>query len=268
MNTSYFSEKQLRKRRCIFKLKIYGGLVVFCALIVGFLYLAIYSPIFKAVKIEAVFDVGNAEAGQNDKIVEDFKIFILSQSKLALILGSDNMIFWMGDFDIKKFLSENLSISDLQIKKDYLSRQITFEIKKREKFGIWCAGECWWFDKSGKIFEKAPKIEGEMIYKVNDFSNRQLIIGSQIIEKNLFDNLLKIFNVIEQAELNIRTVNLKDLALQEVFVEPSELPKIYFSLRINPFFALSAIEKLKKEKVFKKIKYIDFRVENRAYYNL
>ncbi len=297
MNLSYLSEKQFRKRKFVFKLKIYSGLFIFSILIIGVLYFIIYSSILKVVKIEIVSNAGGAELEQNNKIINDFKIFLANRSKLTLILGSDNIISWMGNFNIKKFLNENPLIDDLQIKKDYLLRQIIFEIKKREKFGIWCqqaqiggddeqinvnisvnsrenqhesATKCWWFDKNGKIFEKAPKIEGEMIYKVNDFSNRQLAIGSQIIEKNLFDNLLEIFNVIEQAGLNIRTVNLKDPALQEIFIEPprTQSPKIYFSLRIDPSFVLSAIQKLRNEGIFKKVEYIDFRVENRVYYNL
>lgn len=272
MNTSYFSEKQLRRRKLVFKLKIYGGIIFFSALIGGILYLMIYSPIFKVSEFVIISSktANSAELGQNNKIIDDFKIFLAGKSKLFSLLGSDNIISWIQDLNAEEFLDENQLIDDLQIKKDYFLRQIIFEIKKREKFGIWCAGECWWFDKNGKIFEKAPKTEGEMIYKINDFSNRQSAIGSQIIEKNLFDNLLKIFNVIEQAELNIRTVNFKDPALQEVFIESSgfQFPKIYFSLRIDPSFALSVIQKLKKEGIFKKVEYIDFRVENRAYYSL
>ncbi len=273
MNTVYLSEKQIRRKKIILKLKIYGGLFISGIFIIGVLYFIIYSSILRVVKIKIMLNkdsADGAELGQNNKIVDDFKIFLASRSKLFLILGPDNIISWTGNFNIKNFLDENLMIDDLQIKKDYLSRQITFEIKKREKFSIWCAGECWWFDKSGKIFEKAPQIEGEMIYKINDFSNRQLTIGSQIIEKNLFDNLLKIFNVIERAELNIRTINLKDLALQEVVVEPLniQLPKLYFSLRFDPSFTMDVIQKLIKENIFKKIKYIDFRVENRTYYIL
>ena len=268
MNTSYLSEKQIRKRNFFLKLKIYGGLFIFFILIIAVLYFIIYSTILKVVKIEIEFNADSAELEQNNKIIDDFKIFLLNQSKFASLLGTDNIISWTGDINIKKFLDENPLIEDLQIKKDYLSRQIVFKIKKQEKFGIWCSEECWWFDKSGKIFEKAPKTEGEMIYKVNDFSNRQLAIGSQIIEKNLFDNLLKIFNVIGKAGLNIKTLYLRDLVLQEISVEFPEIPKIYFSLRFDPSFALNAIQKFKKEEIFKKIKYIDFRVENRIYYNL
>lgn len=260
MTIAYLSEKQLKKRKRLLKFKIYGIFIVFCVLIIGILYFIVYSPVLNNVEIKII-------SGEQ-KVVDDFKIFLLSQSKLALILGSDNIISWTGNVGIEKFLGENPSIDDLQIKKDYLLRQINFEIKKREKFGIWCVIECWWFDKNGKIFEKAPRIEGEMIYKINDYSNRQLAIGSQIIEENLFENLLKIFEAINKAGLNVKTLYLRDLVLQEVSVESSGLPKIYFSLRFDPSFALSAIEKLKKEGIFKKINYIDFRVENRVYYNL
>jgi len=55
--------------------------------------------------------------------------------------------------------------------------------------------------------------------------------------------------------------------LQEITTDPSVkfLPKIYFSLRFDPGFGLSAIESLKSTGL-DKIDYIDLRVENRAYY--
>ena len=119
------------------------------------------------------------------------------------------------------------------------------------------------------VFEHAPKTEGEMIYKVDDFSERRLIIGNKIIKEDLLANLLKIFNILEQSGLNVRTLQIKDLSLQEATVEPVNIlmPKIYFSLRFDPAFAMPAIQAI-KEYGLNKIEYVDFRVENRAYYKI
>ncbi|MBI3638427.1 hypothetical protein HY227_01640, partial [Candidatus Wolfebacteria bacterium] len=65
------------------------------------------------------------------------------------------------------------------------------------------------------------------------------------------------------------SLELKNLEFQEIVADPAvnSLPMVYFSLRTDPIFGLSAIESLKKIGL-QKLEYIDLRVENRAYYKL
>lgn len=111
--------------------------------------------------------------------------------------------------------------------------------------------------------------EGQLINKVNDFSGRLLKLGEPILDKKFANNIFKIFEILEKSDLKIKSLKLEDIALQEIIADSgtSLLPKIYFSLRFNSEFALTAIESLKKNGL-EKIEYIDFRVENRAYYKL
>ena len=128
-------------------------------------------------------------------------------------------------------------------------------------------GDCYWFDKKGVLFDKAPQTEGEIIYKVKDFSGRELNIGGRAIDETLFGNLLKIFEVLDKSGLGIKTLRLNEMNLEEIISESPSAPKIYFSLRINPFFGLSVLQSLKNFGL-EKIEYIDLRVENRGYYKL
>ncbi|MEK7553304.1 MAG: hypothetical protein AAB504_01300 [Patescibacteria group bacterium] len=253
----YVDEKQHRKRRQIFKLKIYIGLAVFLLLLVGVFYAVVYSPLFRITRINA------------DVNIEELKNFFSSRSKIAKFLGRDNILIWNNN--VGDFLKQNPQIMNLSVEKNYFRREVKVDFQKRERFGIWCQQNeiCWWFDKNGVVFEHAPKTEGEMIYKVDDFSERRLIIGNKIIKEDLLANLLKIFNILEQSGLNVRTLQIKDLSLQEATVEPVNIlmPKIYFSLRFDPAFAMPAIQAI-KEYGLNKIEYVDFRVENRAYYKI
>ncbi len=275
----YIDEKQRKKSGRIFKIKIYIGLAVFLLLLAGIFYAVVYSPLFKITRINT------------DTDTEELKSFFNSRSKLAKFLGANNILVWNNN--VGDFLKQNPQIINLSVEKNYFNRGIKINFQKRERFGIWCLQAltntdltqtnaensqyksvfsprefvCWWFDRNGVAFEHAPKTEGEMIYKVDDFSGRQLIIGDKVIKEDLFANLLKIFNVLEQSDLNVRTLQIKDLSLQETTIEPVNalMPKIYFSLRFDPVFSMPAIQAI-KEYGLNKIEYVDFRVENRAYY--
>lgn len=290
----YLDEKQKNKKRKVLRLKIYGVIAVFLFLFVGFFYFAADSRFFKIKSISAVSDDGNEYGAESEKLIKNLKFFFIGRSKIAGLLGFDNILIW--NADVADFLKSQPVFSALEINKDYFKKEIFIKFKKREKFGIWClntqisadntqintdnpqksasnphtsAFECWWFDKDGIIFEKSPQTEGEMIYKINDYSGRQLNLTDKAINDELFKNLLKIFDVLKKADLNVKTLYIEDLALEETEVRPpaDSIPKIYFSLRFDPSFALPAIESLKKTGL-EKIQYIDFRVENRVYYKL
>jgi len=251
----YLDERQRKKRRRLLKLKIYIGAVVFLLLIIGGIYAVVWSPLFQAKQI-----VGD------DNVVQELKDFFSSQSKLTEFLGANNILIW-DNSKLDKF-QKNPEIASITIEKDYWHREIKINVSEREKFGVWCQPSfCWWFDRNGIVFSNAASSEGNLINKVDDLSNRQLKIGDQALEGKLLSNLIKVFSVLEKVDLGIRTLKLERPELQEVSTPSTGAgPVIYFSLRFDPSFGLSAIESLKKSAGLNKLQYIDLRVENRAYY--
>ncbi len=279
----YLDERQQKKRRRILKLKIYGALSVFFILTIGVGYLIVYSSVFRITRIEAEGTQINA-----DEIINNLKVFFAEQSKISKFLGSENILIWKRE-KISEFLKNYHQIGELIIEKDYFKRLIKISVKEKEKFGIWCPspladnassneanlfasqsvkGEgCWWFDKEGIIFAKAPSMEGNLINKIDDFSVRPLKIGDKILEEKFLSNLLKILEILEKSDLKIKSLKLEDIALQEIIADSPAMPKIYFSLRIDPIFVPAALESIKKIGL-EKMEYIDLRIENRAYYKL
>ncbi len=280
----YVDEKERKRQRRILKLKIYGGIAAFFVLIAGSGYLIVYSPLFQIKNINS----------EDEGLIEQLKSYLASQSTIARILGPNNILIWTDKTD--PFVKERPEIAELTIEKDYFERQIKITVKERERFGVWCTAQtetdftrtntgntekisppesalspresiCFWFDKSGVIFAEAPAMEGELINKIYDSTNRELKPGDKILEENLLGNLLKIFEVLQKSALSMKNLYLQDLSLQEISVESPLLPQIYFSLRFNPESTLPAIQSI-KELGLAKIEYIDFRVENRAYYKL
>ena len=271
---SYFDEKEIKKQKFIFKLKLYGILIVFLFLLAGAGYLTAYSSFFKINSI-ALIDAENKQANANE-IIKDLKDSFNGKSKLTSFLGADNILIWQNKPD-ETFFKNHPKIVDLAIRKDYLERKIEIDMDEREKLGVWCktttnnqeliTNNCWWFDENGVIFEEAPIVEGEMIYKIIDSSNRELALGDRILDENLFNNLILIFKTLERAGLNLKTLRLENLSAQEVIAESPLTPKIYFSLRFDPDFSLSVFENLKKTDL-EKVEYLDLRIKNRAYYKL
>lgn len=258
----YFDEKLERRRKLMLKIKIYAGLAAFFVLLIGAGYLIVYSSLFRITRI----NINNTQIDA-DKIVENLKNFFTNQSKIAKFLGPDNSLIWKSE-KIGEFLKNYPQIAELKIEKDYFKREIKIGVLERERFGIWCqltTNGCWWFDKNGVVFSEALRAEGQLINKVDDFSGRSLNFGEPILEEKFLSNLIKIFEILEKSDLKIKSLKLENLELQEVVSDSPLMPKIYFSLRINPEFVVAALESIKKIG-FEKIEYIDLRVENRAYY--
>ncbi len=283
-----FNKKYKREDRKFLKYKIIAGVASFLILFGGVLYIVVYSSMFHITHIS----IDNAQLDAS--LISNLKDFFGNQSRITKFLGADNILVWNANKLTK--LEKSPEIAEINFKKDYIERTINISVKLREKFGVWCSFQaqtsadytqndtdnnsisenqpvnlresaCWWFDKNGALFAVAPEIEGNAINKVDDFSGRNLKLGDFILNENLTPNLIEIFSILERSGLGIRALELENLAFQEiVFDQPqTSLPKIYFSLRFNPGFTLAAINDLKKTGL-QKIDYIDFRVENRAYF--
>jgi cell division septal protein FtsQ len=251
----YFDERHLKKRRRKMKIRIFCGAATFFALAIGAAYLAVWSPLFQIGQITVDADNGN--------LIENLKIFFVNKTEIARFLGPDNILIWSNDLG---GFAKNPEIAGLKIEKDYSGRQIKISVQQREKFGIWCLDNgCLWFDGNGAVFGEAPQAEGNLINKVRDFSGKNLNPGSFVLEEKFMGNLAKIFYFLGKSGLGIRSLELKNNEFQEVETDSS--PKIYFSLRFDPFFGLAAVNSLRQFGL-DKVDYIDLRVENRAYYKL
>jgi hypothetical protein len=151
------------------------------------------------------------------------------------------------------------------------------------------ASRCFWFDGDGIIFERAPNAEGSVIRVVHDYAQQGIGLGSAILPSRFIGNLFSVLRVLDASGLGIREVRIDDLALEEVNVAtyggpPARLaaasakqagqagPALYFSLRFpadNAFAVLQSFAGGSSSSAavdLKRLEYIDFRTENRAYY--
>ncbi|PIR44181.1 hypothetical protein COV23_01340 [Candidatus Wolfebacteria bacterium CG10_big_fil_rev_8_21_14_0_10_31_9] len=240
-----------------------------------------------------------------ETIISNLKDYFPKQSKIYSLLGPDNILVWGADIEEFLITHPQLSelkinthyfgrIVSIEVKErkkyglwcqdleetgngEQLIGNNEFNNSTSSSFisdieissvGIFSADnqKCYWFDDTGMAFSESPVIESELFKKVSDFSGQEIKLGEKVMPEKFFENLKKIFKIIDVSVINSNTIKIKDMSLQEVEVDSLADPKLLFSLNNNPEFSLSAIDSLKKSGKWEKLNYIDFRVENRAYY--
>jgi hypothetical protein len=274
------NEKEKQHSELFRKILIYGGLVLAVFILASFVYAVRYSKFFKIKNINIV----GIQSVSSEEFVDNLKNFFTEQSKISRFLGTDNILAW-GDAGAD-FFKKYPQFESIRIEKKYFNKEIMIVANEREKFGIWCFKTrkdaeleqsrneaeginewCGWFDRNGIIFSEAPVIETEILNRVNDLSDRVIGMGDKVLPDNFMVNLLEIFSVLEKEDINTKTIYLKDFGLEEVeTASVNATPKIYFSLKFDPKFSLGVIDSLRKSGEWKKLNYVDFRVENRVYY--
>ena len=259
---------ELQRRRVRRRRKIWlGAAGIVLLLLLGFgLWLALYSPLFR---ISEVRVEGNRELSSKDILV--FLHGKVSAGFWGSLAGYDNILVWPDSLS-RAELASFPALEDISLDKDLWSRRVTVSVREREVFGVWCLSKeepsrCFWFDQAGVILSRAPRVEGNLILWVNDYFQNDLTLDSYVLPLAEIPNAFSIFRVLGAVGLPVREIRLDDLSLSEMKVILDEGPDLYFSLRFPADGALTVLDSFKQKSAdLAKIQYIDFRVENRAYY--
>lgn len=265
MRPDYLQTLEERKRRKK-KMWTWGGfgLSVYCLSLL-FLLLVLRTPLFEVNSIQI----------SGAKEIPEKNILSLLQSETLKswpnrFLGANNLLVWPQSFS-KEELALIPSLRSVQVEKDYAGKKILIQVAERQPYGIWCLEtkdppDCFWFDQDGIMFKQAFSAEGNLIRVVKDYYQQGLGMNDSVLPPQFLSNLFPILDVLQKTGLSVQEVALRHLDLEEVEVTTFNGPKLFFSLRFPPQGALQVINSLKARGGFKNLSYIDFRVENRAYY--
>lgn len=261
---------------------------IFVLLAAGGLYFVFHSHFLEVAAIEI------SGSARTDEIKELLINDLLENSKIRSLLGPENLFFWPSK--ISQIPSSLFWLSDLGLKKDWQQKEIFIEVKERQPWLLWCltfqaglpeqagslvvqassstvpmasttVGNCYWLDDEGIVFSSAPEAEGYLIPRVFEKSDRQELNFGQSFDTNpqLAKNTLEIIKETENSPLIVRRFLIENINLQELAAETNG-PKLYFSMRFVPRDLDKILINLNDHLDFKKLEYIDFRVENRIYY--
>lgn len=195
---------------------------------------------------------------------KEIRVSGLSNVKKEDLFPAGKPVYLFGDVHIS-----NPLVASFSAEKDYISRILSVKVEERTLYAIWCVKpgenqECFWFDKTGMLIASAPATEGVLIKGVYDLSGRKLAEGDYVLDEAFRANLFKIFSVIDAAGVAVIGFQLESPQKQELAAFAESGAKIFFSLRLDPRFALEPLKSLKEK--LSTLEYIDFRSENRVFY--
>ncbi len=279
------SQKKRKQRRRYFFITL--SVITACLVFSGVFWLVFKSPVFK---IKNIVVHGNTSVVSDD-IVSLVRSVILEKHNLKeSFFGIGNMLAWPNSISPSD-ASAIPELTDIKIEKDYLAHTIVITVTERKPFAIWCFmpkvavlngnysdttstvmaaqeadEECYWFDTNGVMFENGFDSEGSLIIAIHDYSQIAAPIGAAILPPRFIPNLVSILSVLRASGLNVKEVRLNDIGMQEIQATTYDGPDILFSLRFSADIDLPVIENVMAKPGFKNLRYLDFRTEDRAYY--
>lgn len=265
---------------------LWGILVLFVAYFIAFgiFVLIIRSPAFRAgsITIEGVSAVPSSTVMSllEASIIRDGNVLSGRNNSTKALYGFRNMLIWPSALP-SSTVATVPQLAGVTIAKNYFFHTITVTVTERKPFAVWCdmpAGatasvaavsgdeQCFWFDNNGIAFQRTSDTEGGAILVIHNATSHAAAINHPVLPQPLMANLISVLNVMKGSGLDIPVVSLDDLSLQQVSAVVLNGPTLHFSLRFSSDQDLLVLESLMEKQDFYKLQYIDFTVQNRAYY--
>ncbi len=281
----YVSDRRKRRaRRRRYALVALGIFALFGVIFV-IQWFFVHSPVFR---VDRVRVVGNSAVASSDVIALAESAAEPARHLFAGALGFGNMLLWPDSIP-ERDLAMVPQLAAVDVSKDYFSHTVTLAVTERAPDGIWCftrqpgavtasastssaaiiasaEARCYWFDNTGTIFQKSLIAQGDLIYVVDDSAQAPAGLNEKVLPQQFLSNFLSIVNVLRQANLAVKAIDLTDLTLQQVDVITANGPTLYFSLNFPADEYLPVIQKLMLQPNFDRLQYIDCTTQNRAYY--
>ncbi len=249
---------QHRKKEISWKRRMLFFWILF--LVLGLAYVMFFSPLFEIKEIKI----------SNNRVISSEEIQNSLDNQNNLFLAAGNKLTEILTNDFPRILSVEMS-------KDIFKKTIELNIIERKEAGIYCKedlaspnrGECYYIDKEGVIFEEAPQTSGTLILAIKDFSEREIEIGKNVIEKEFMAELIDLKNYLPgQLGFKVLDFTIESDVLKDLKVNTNEGWYILFDGLRDLKSQLEALRLVLEEKIEerKDLEYIDVRIENRVYY--
>lgn len=259
------SRRERRKRQLLRRLRLYTFLGLTFAVFWGIYYLISETALFQIKKI----NFRGQEKTTAGQILPEI-IIPFYQTYPAQFFGFKNIFLWPEG----ALFSKNPLLENIVIQKNIWQKEINIQINERQKEGLWClfqeptatATDCFWFDKNGIAFARAPFGDGELIIRIHETAPAEKTIhpGELLLKKEFFNHLQQIIEQLKR-DFSVREIFWQEKNF-EITAQIPNGPKLFFNVRFDPTANLAALRKIKEKENLKRFSYIDLRVQNRIFY--
>jgi len=259
---------QLKKRRLIIKLSlISAGLLV----VLGVLVFLIFSDTFR-IK-ESVVQGANVLSSEELKRFSENK---LDQKYLWFVPKRNTFIYPKRDIE-ESLKNRYVDIDEVALYKESLDTLI-INIKERRPKYFGCKNEegsvkeCFYVDKNGFIFRKAPSFSDNVFIELeNEVFFEDKPIGKNILSEESFQEFV---NISETLTANNIKITKADLSEVDVTIETSEGWDVHIENKdsidkvIRNLSATINSEVFTNEETRRMLEYIDLRFGNKVFYKM
>lgn len=244
------SPKNVKKKRLKLIAKVSFVLFLLIIIIGSFSYSS-KSPVLRIQNIEII---GNISVSSKD--ITDFV-----KSKLTgnyfFFFPKNNSLLYPRNFIQNSILSLFIQLNSVDVRLKNLNT-LEINVSERKPYSLWCVGElmdaneCYFMDKSGLIFAKAPSFSGNVFIRY---------YGKKYSEEKQFKEIDSFIQAIQKLDISVIAVSAKDNGDFEIV---SKTGQIFFNNKKSFDDTLANLMIILKEK--KNINYIDLRYGNKVYF--
>ena len=260
-----------RKRRIKFFFFIFLALI-FITFCYWFIFLSDFFQIKEIKilnnKIELTKEIDAYFKKRNQKFVPLFvyKIFPQDEKNFRnMLLYSPSLITSF----IKNNHPEIENVETQLIVKNQLLK-IDFTLRKTEYLFCQTDNECYFIDRNGVVFDKAPLITGSLIKTIKVTKPVKITLGKAVFNEDLFKKIDKFYFLTStpQTPFKIFFIIINPENLEVIKIKTTEGWYLYFKIDENFDYILKTIQELKASRPktdFSKLEYIDCRFLPKIY---
>ncbi len=184
-------------------------------------------------------------------------------------IGPGNILFWVFGKTPER-LDRFPEVKEVRVTSNLFTRSVNITAEERTPFAILCEASstrCFVMDHEGILFASAPQTEGTLILKIQDATNRTLLLGMPFLPDALW--IHHVFSVLEALKRNDfvpRATSIESLSLRTWSVKVTQGPTFVFSLNFVPDNLDSILSNLSGKLDFSSVSTVNFEVPNRIYY--
>lgn len=254
--SKYGKHYKAKKRRSMLKNRKFRFLLGIIFIILGLVYLILFSPIFKIKKITII-----GQSKYAPKIEIEAKIYKEIFDPKFFYLSS-NIFLLKESFFKENILKDFLSLKDLKMKKK-MPDVLIFEIIERKPISNYCTEEkCFLVDSEGYIFAESDL---SLVFLESEEKDKK--IGDFCLDSDLWKKAQNIMKDLKE-ELKIQTIRISVFPLK-IEIKTNENWTLIFSPQKDVSRQLHELkiilEKQIKEEKQNQIEYIDLRYDKIFY---